>query len=78
MQLLGQPPMHYLASWRIQLGSRLLRETRQTVAAIALEVGYESEAAFSRTFKRLVGVPPAAWRRQAQPSVPPTAGTMPL
>ena len=78
VQLLGQPPMHYLASWRIQLGSRLLRETRQTVAAIALEVGYESEAAFSRTFKRLVGVPPAAWRRQAQPSVPPTAGTMPL
>lgn len=73
VQLLGQPPMHYLASWRIQLGSRLLRETRHTVAAIAVEVGYESEAAFSRSFKRLVGVPPAAWRRQDQPAVPPTA-----
>ena len=64
--LLGTPPMHYLASWRIQLGSRLLRETRQTVAAIALEVGYESEAAFSRAFKRATGDSPAAWRRKRQ------------
>ncbi|HET9663710.1 MAG TPA: AraC family transcriptional regulator [Burkholderiales bacterium] len=63
MRYLGQPPIQYLANWRIQLGSRLLRETRRTVAAIALEVGYESEAAFSRAFKRLVGAPPAAWRR---------------
>ena len=64
-QFLGQPPMQYLANWRIQVGSRLLRETPQTVASIALEVGYESEAAFSRAFKRLVGLPPAAWRRAA-------------
>jgi AraC-like DNA-binding protein len=63
VQYLGQPPMQYLAHWRIQLGSRLLRETRRTVATIALEVGYESEAAFARAFKRLVGAPPAAWRR---------------
>jgi AraC-like DNA-binding protein len=63
VQYVGQPPMQYLANWRIQLGSRLLRETGRTVAAIALEVGYESEAAFSRAFKRLVGAPPAAWRR---------------
>jgi AraC-like DNA-binding protein len=55
--------MHYLANWRIQVASRLLRETKGTVAAIALDVGYESEAAFSRAFKRLVGLPPAAWRR---------------
>jgi len=60
---LGDPPMHYLASWRIQLGSRLLRESNRTVATIALEVGYESEAAFSRAFKRMVGLPPAAWKR---------------
>ena len=63
LQFLAQPPMHYLAQWRIQVGSRLLRETNQTVAAIAQEVGYESEAAFSRAFKRLVGLPPATWRR---------------
>lgn len=63
MQTLGDPPMHYLASWRIQLGSRLLRESNRTVATIALEVGYESEAAFSRAFKRMVGMPPAAWKR---------------
>jgi transcriptional regulator GlxA family with amidase domain len=65
---IGQAPMHYLANWRVQLGSRLLRETRHTVATVAQEVGYDSEAAFSRAFKRLVGTPPAAWRRsQAQP-----------
>ena len=65
MQFVAQPPMHYLANWRIQVGSRLLRESNRTVASIALDVGYESEAAFSRAFKRLVGLPPAAWRRAA-------------
>lgn len=65
MEFLAQPPMHYLASWRIQVGSRLLRETSRAVASIALDVGYESEAAFSRAFKRLVGLPPATWRRRA-------------
>ncbi len=63
VQYVGQPPMQYLANWRIQLGARMLRESNRNVAAIAQEVGYESEAAFSRAFKRLVGVPPAAWRR---------------
>lgn len=63
MQYLGDPPMHYLASWRIQLGSRLLRESNRTVATVAQEVGYESEAAFSRAFKRMVGMPPAAWKK---------------
>jgi len=63
VQYLGQPPMQYLAGWRIQLGARLLRESGRVVASIALEVGYESEAAFSRAFKRMVGMPPAAWRR---------------
>lgn len=63
VQYLAQPPMQYLASWRIQLGARLLRESSRVVASIALEVGYESEAAFSRAFKRVVGMPPAAWRR---------------
>jgi AraC-like DNA-binding protein len=61
--LVGQPPMHYLTQWRMQVASRLLRDSRLTVAAVALEVGYESEAAFARAFKRAVGTPPAAWRR---------------
>jgi AraC-like DNA-binding protein len=64
VQLIGQPPMQYLANWRMQLASKLLREGQSSVASIALEVGYESEAAFARAFKRLVGMPPAAWRRQ--------------
>jgi len=60
----GMPPMHYLAAWRLQLGANLLRETDRTVATIAQDVGYESEAAFSRAFRRQVGAPPAAWRRR--------------
>lgn len=72
VQFLDQPPMHYLANWRIQLGSRLLRETKRTVASIALDVGYESEAAFSRAFKRLVGLPPATWRRATSPNAQPS------
>ena len=63
VQLVGQPPMQYLAHWRMQRGARLLREGHATVATIAQEVGYDSEAAFARAFKRLVGQPPAAWRR---------------
>lgn len=63
VQYVGQPPMQYLANWRIQVGARLLRESSRNVAAIALEVGYDSEAAFSRAFKRLMNVPPAAWRK---------------
>jgi len=62
-QYVGQPPMQYLANWRIQVGTRLLRESNRTVATIAQEVGYDSEAAFSRAFKRVLGTPPAAWRR---------------
>ncbi len=60
---LGHAPMQYLASWRIQLGARLLRESNRNVATIALDVGYDSEAAFSRAFRRMVGMPPAAWRK---------------
>lgn len=62
--LIGQSPMQYLAQWRMQLASTLLRDTSQTVASIALDVGYDSEAAFARAFKRSVGTPPATWRRQ--------------
>jgi AraC-like DNA-binding protein len=61
--LLGIPPMQYLTNWRMQCGARLLRESQATVATVALDVGYESEAAFARAFKRATGLPPAAWRR---------------
>jgi len=64
MHFVGQPPMHYLTQWRMQIASGLLASGAASVAAIAEDVGYESEAAFSRAFKKLVGVPPAAWRRQ--------------
>lgn len=64
VHLIGMPPIHYLALWRVQAAARQLLDTRATVAAIALDVGYESEAAFARAFKRLVGMPPGAWRRE--------------
>jgi AraC-like DNA-binding protein len=57
--------MQYLANWRVQLGAARLRNTTDTVAAVAQQVGYESEATFARAFKRLVGKPPALWRRQS-------------
>ena len=63
LAMVGQPPMQYLTNWRMQRGASLLREGNATVATIAQEVGYDSEAAFARAFKRLVGQPPAAWRR---------------
>jgi AraC-like DNA-binding protein len=63
VELTGQAPMQYLANWRMQLGAGMLRRGQAKVAAVAQEVGYESEAAFARAFKRLMGQPPAAWRR---------------
>lgn len=60
--LVGEPPMRYLAAWRIQLAQSLLRQSHASIAEVALRVGYESEAAFNRAFKRHVGQPPAAWR----------------
>lgn len=60
--VMGVPAMQYLGNWRLQLAARSL-EQGTTVAQAAAEVGYESEAAFNRAFKRLVGVPPGAWRR---------------
>jgi AraC-like DNA-binding protein len=63
--LLGQPPMRYLTQWRLQLAARMLSDGAAKVSAVAQDVGYESEAAFSRAFKKLVGTAPAAWRRQS-------------
>ena len=61
--LLDMPPMHYLAQWRLQLAAQQMRTGNQPLAAIAEQVGYDSEAAFSRAFKREFGSPPATWRR---------------
>jgi AraC-like DNA-binding protein len=63
--MVGHPPMQYLALWRMQLASRLLIEGG-AVAAVASEIGYESEAAFSRAFKKLVGESPGSWRKTAR------------
>jgi AraC-like DNA-binding protein len=63
---LGEPPVAYLTRWRLQLGARMLSKTSHSVARIASEVGYESEAAFNRAFKRQFGRPPARYRTHAK------------
>jgi len=60
--LIGEAPMQYLTRWRMQLAATLLRSRNVSVFEAAMEVGYASEAAFSRAFKKVVGVPPASWR----------------
>lgn len=65
--LMGDSPMHYLGNWRLQLAARLLERPSVSIAQAAAEVGYESEAAFNRAFKKRVGAPPGAWRRSRQP-----------
>jgi AraC-like DNA-binding protein len=62
--LIGHPPMQYLTRWRMQVAANRLASGADGIAQIAADVGYDSEAAFSRAFKRSVGVSPAAWRRQ--------------
>jgi AraC-like DNA-binding protein len=64
-QIVGQPPMHYLARWRMQLAARMFADGAAKVSAVALDVGYDSEASFSRAFKKIVGVAPATWRGSA-------------
>lgn len=62
-QVVGVPPMQYLAQWRIQLAASLISGGTLSIGAVATQVGYESEAAFNRAFKRLVGLTPGAWRK---------------
>jgi AraC-like DNA-binding protein len=62
-QFVGQPLMHYLTNWRMQLAANHLLSGMESVAVIANLVGYDSEAAFSRAFKKAVGTPPSQWRK---------------
>jgi AraC-like DNA-binding protein len=62
--LIGRPPIDYLASWRIQLASERLRLGHEAIPSIAASVGYESEAAFNRAFKRITGMTPGSWRQR--------------
>jgi AraC-like DNA-binding protein len=65
-QLVGDTPMQYLTMWRMQLARKLLAETALSTAAIAERVGYQSEAAFSKAFKKAAGAGPGAYRRERQ------------
>ena len=67
--LVGEPPIQYLMRWRLALAAQTLRASGDAITRVAERSGYESEAAFSRAFKREFGMPPAAWRKAA-----PTAG----
>src|SRR3954462_7897930 len=62
-ELIGQPPMQYLTRWRLTVAAQRLRSDGASLAAVAEQIGYDSEAAFNRAFKREFGVPPATWRR---------------
>ncbi|WP_437995390.1 AraC family transcriptional regulator [Sorangium sp. So ce185] len=64
--LVGAPPARYLARFRMHVASGWLRDDRVTVAEAAVRLGYDSEAAFSRAFKRFAGVPPSSLRRQGR------------
>ncbi|MGZ4653290.1 helix-turn-helix domain-containing protein [Oryzihumus sp.] len=72
-QLLGRPPIRYLTQWRLNLASGLLRTTGLGVAEVAGRVGYRSEEAFSRAFKRAFGAAPAHWRTGQDRAVGPIA-----
>jgi AraC-like DNA-binding protein len=78
-RLIGTPPMQYLATWRLQLAAGRIESSGLSIAQAAAEVGYESEAAFNRAFKKRVGVPPGSWRRaRLGRAVPdPPAGPLP-
>ncbi|MBI3506985.1 MAG: AraC family transcriptional regulator [Proteobacteria bacterium] len=67
----GKPPMQYLTLWRMQIASSLLTDGRASIARVAAEIGYESEAAFSRAFKRALGTSPSLWRERQAVAAPP-------
>ena len=66
VELLGEPPMRYCALWRMRIAANMLREGRHNSANVGYSVGFNSEAAFNRAFKREYGEPPAAWRKRVE------------
>jgi len=64
LHYLGQPPIQYLTRWRLSLAASRLREGSASIGRVAEQVGYDSEASFTRAFKRAFGLPPATWRRK--------------
>jgi len=72
-ELLGEPPMRYCARWRMRMASNMLRDGKHNAANIAYAVGFNSEAAFNRAFKREYGEPPATWRRKIEVEAPASA-----
>jgi AraC-like DNA-binding protein len=68
--LVGEPPLSYLARWRLHCAARMLRSSNAKLAQVARRVGYESEVAFHKAFKRLVGASPGEYRRQARSGTP--------
>jgi AraC-like DNA-binding protein len=73
--LVGEPAMRYVARWKMQAAQMWLQEEDAALGELASRLGYESEAAFSRAFKRLVGVSPSAVRRRARPAQRAAGGT---
>jgi AraC-like DNA-binding protein len=73
VDVIGEPPMQYLTSWRLALAAQALRTGSETIARIAERCGYESESAFNRAFKREFAMPPAAWRKEHAQTAPPDA-----
>ena len=65
-ELIGEPPMRYCAGWRMRVAANMLRDGSESTANIAYAVGFNSEAAFNRAFKREYGEPPATWRRRVE------------
>jgi len=65
-ELIGEPPMRYCAQWRMRVAANMLRDGKQNAANVAYAVGFNSEAAFTRAFKREYGEPPATWRRRME------------
>ena len=65
-ELIGEPPMRYCAGWRMRVAANMLRDGKENTANVAYSVGFNSEAAFNRAFKREYGEPPATWRRKIE------------
>ncbi|MFB8235663.1 helix-turn-helix transcriptional regulator [Kitasatospora purpeofusca] len=62
--MVGEPPLSYLTTWRMAIAARMLRETGDSLGAVAEKAGYTSEFAFAKAFKRHFGAPPGAYRRE--------------